>query len=75
MNLYVRLSAHILAMDEYIVKVTQCEVSHRSQQICYTSVERCRGVFSSCGITSHSDSITLEVLTAVHGMSRSRIRI
>ena len=44
MNLYVRLSIHSPAMDEHIVKVTLCEIPHRSQQICYTSVERCTGV-------------------------------
>ena len=27
MNLYVRLSAHSPAMDEYIIEVTRCEVS------------------------------------------------
>ena len=73
MNLYVRLSAHSPAIDEYIVEVTRCEVSHRSQQICNTSVVR--ALLSPCGITSHSQSIPLGVLTAVYGMSRSRIMI
>ncbi|MCY0725452.1 hypothetical protein OVW19_27275, partial [Klebsiella pneumoniae] len=36
MNFNVRLSVHSPAMDEHIVEVTRCEVSHRSQQICYT---------------------------------------
>ena len=39
MNLYVCLSSHSPSMDEYIVEVTRCEVLHRSQQICNTSVE------------------------------------
>ena len=43
-NLHVRLFVHIPAMDEHIVEVTRCEYPHRSQQICHTSVERCRGV-------------------------------
>ena len=75
MNLYVRLFAHSPAMDEYIVEVTRREVSHRSQQICNTSAE-CEGeLLRLCGITIHSQSIPLGVLTAVYGMSRSRIRI
>ena len=44
MNLYVHLSIHSPAMDEYIVGVSRCEVSHRSQQICDASVEGGRGV-------------------------------
>ena len=31
--------------------------------------------FNSCGITSHSHSITLEVLTAVSNMSLGRIKV
>ena len=75
MDLYVRLYAHSPAMDEYIVEVTRCEVSHRSQQICNTSVEGGRGVTNPRGITSHSQRMPLGVLTAVYGMSRLRIRI
>ena len=75
MSLYVRLSAHSPAMDEYIVEVTLCEVSHRSQQICNTSLNVEGALLSPCGITIHSQSIPLGVLTAVYRRSRSRIRI
>ena len=44
MNFHVRLSARSLATDEDIIEVTWYEVSHRSQQICNTSVECGRGV-------------------------------
>ena len=44
MNFNVRLSIHSPAMDEHIVEVARCEISHRSQQIGHTSVERRRGV-------------------------------
>ena len=44
LNIYVRLSARSPAMDEYIVEVTRCEASHRSQQIFNTSVKCGRGV-------------------------------
>ena len=75
MNFYILLSAHSPSMDEDIVEVTRCEVLHRSQQICNTSAE-CEGeLLSLCGITIHSQSIPLGVLTAVYGMSRSRMRI
>ena len=74
MNLYARLPAQSPPKDEYIVGVTRCEVSHRSRQICSTSVECGRALLGSCGIASHSQSIPLRVLTAVYVMSRSRIR-
>ena len=75
MNLYVRPSAHSPAMDDYIVEVTRCEVSHRSQQICHTSIEGGRGVAKPMWHTSHSQSIPLGMLTTVYGMSFLRIRI
>ena len=64
----IRLSIHSPAMDEHVIEIAGCEFSHRSQQICNASVERCRG------ITSYSQSMPLGVLTAVYGMSCSRRR-
>ena len=37
-------SVHSPAMDEHIIEVNGCEVSHRSQEICQISVECSRGI-------------------------------
>ena len=72
-NLYVRLSAHSPTMDECIVEVTLCKVSHRSQEFGAHLLNVAGALLIPCGITSHSQSLLLVVLTAVYGMSRARI--
>ena len=44
LNFHVCLSAHSTAMDEYIIEVTRCQISHRSQQISNASVKSSSGI-------------------------------
>ena len=41
---HILLSVHIPAMDGYIVEVTRCKISHRSQQIYSMSVQCGSGI-------------------------------
>ena len=70
-HFHIRLSVYSPAMDEHIIEVAGRESSYRSQQICDASVECVTNLYaagallSPCGITSHSQSMPLGVLTAV----------
>ncbi|ETI43864.1 hypothetical protein F443_11329 [Phytophthora nicotianae P1569] len=59
-------------MDEYIVEVRLYKGSRRPEQLHHETIE---SLDRPCGMTCHSQSIPLGVLTAVGGMSLSCVRI
>ena len=69
---HIRLPMLHTIMDEYVVKIGLSVIFMRTSN-CVTRQNVAEELDNSWGITNHSQSMSLEVLTAVSGISLARI--